>query len=77
MGKAYYVSGGLYGVTASLPECVFLPYRRAGRTPRHPDEATRIIGSWEPERNREKQRELLAEYDRRVEAAVFGNPGEP
>jgi hypothetical protein len=62
MGKAYYIPGGLYGMTAALPECIFLPYRRAGKTPWQPDEATRIISSWEPERNREKQQELLAEY---------------
>lgn len=75
-GKAYHIPGGLYGVTASLPECVFLPFRRAGKTPWHPDEATRIIGSWEPERNRAKQQDLLTEYGRRYEAAAPGDPGE-
>jgi|GEM_PF-3284535 len=73
MGKTHCITGGLYGVTASLPECVFLPFRRAGKTPRHPDEATRIIGNWEPERNREKQQELLAEYGLGVETAVSGH----
>jgi hypothetical protein len=76
MGKLHYLPGGLYGMTSSLPECVFLPYRRAGKTPWQPDEATRIVGSWEAERNREKQEKLLAEYDLRVEAAATGLHGE-
>jgi hypothetical protein len=76
MGKLHHVPGGLYGLTASLPEFIFLPYRRAGKTPWHPDEATQIIGSWEPERNQEKQRELLEEYGLGVEPAVSGHDRE-
>ncbi len=70
MGKLYHVPGGLYGMTASLPELVFLPYRRAGKTPWQPDEARRIVAGWEPARNRERQAKLLAEYQVQADAAV-------
>jgi hypothetical protein len=61
MGKFHSLPGGLYGMSASLPECLFLAFRRAGKTPMHPDGATRIMENWEPERNQDEQPELLPE----------------
>ncbi len=61
-GKLHGLPGGLYGIAASLPERVFLPYRRAGKTPWQPDVVPRIMADWEPDRNRQEQEALLAEY---------------